>query len=180
MYILEAIHINKNEDLFFEDVKVLPNELEEEMREFYKRVAEKTAHHIYKKNLMLSVDRYQLSNGSYAINYKRKYFKSIQGVEEYWRTYFYEYSSIDLATSKITRYKKDWAKEHDIRTEANILDINGNFIKTVNSCEQGICGRFDDKNCSPDAHCWEKHEVKTNVSYHHVPISSIKRRSNRE
>jgi len=176
MYILEIIHINKTEDLFFEDLKVLPDDLQQEQNNFYERVEEKCLQHIYKKKLTYSVERRQLSNGNYSINHKRKFFKSIHGIEEYWRTFFYEYSSIDVTTSKMTRYKKDWAKEHDIRTEANILDVNGNFIKTVNSCEQGICGRFDDRNCSPDAHCWEKHEVKTNVSYHHIPLSSIKKK----
>jgi hypothetical protein len=58
----------------------------------------------------------------------------------------------------------------------NIVDSQGNFVKTLNSCVQGICARNRDSidgGCYSDAKCWEQHKEKTNESFHHIPISKI-------
>ena len=172
MYILEIIHANKTEDLFFEDLEFV-NEHKQTMIDYWNSIETKLAQEIYKGKLNKEFQRIKLQDGTYTLNVKHKFFKTPSGAELYWKTFFNSYSQIDLTFSESTKHKKQWAKEHDIRTEVNLLDVYGNFIKTINSCAQGICARFD--SCSPDAHCWEKHEVRTNVSYHHIPVQSIKR-----
>ena len=172
MFILEIIHANKTEDLFFEDLES-EQENKQAMIDFWNSIEAGLSTDIYKGKLSKEFQRIKLADGTYTLNVKHKFFKSATGAEKYWKTFFDSYSQIDLKFSESTKHKKLWAKEHDIRTEVNLLDVHGNFIKTVNSCSQGICARFN--TCSPDAHCWEKHEVRTNVSYHHIPVTSIKR-----
>lgn len=171
MYILEIIHANKDEDLFFEDTDAMPEPLKKEFNLFNDRIDEICVNDIYKKKLTVSSQRNRLADGTYTLNIRKSFFKSAAGAERYWNTYFNQYNNNHIDLYEITKYKKDWQQLHDIRTEVNIIDINGSHIKTLNSCMQGICARFT--TCSPDADCWEKHEVKTHVSYHHIPVESI-------
>lgn len=175
MYLLENITVNRKEDKFFDEAEV-PAELNEKFIGFKMKVEEQLGKHIFNKKLEIIRHKVVLEDGSWAMIIKTGYFKSAQAVEDYFNSYFDEYSRIDNDLHEATKLRKQWAKEHDTRTQMNIVDIKGNFVKTLNSCVQGICARNRDSiggGCYVDAKCWEQHEEKTNESFHHIPISKI-------
>lgn len=176
MYMLENITRNRKEDRFFDEVNTFPTDLSEKFVEFRERVEEKCGRHIYNKKLRITEEKVILADGSWALITKTGYFKTIDGVEEFWNTFFDEYSQVNNEIHEITKFRKDWSKENDSRSESNIIDVNGKFIKTLNSCMQGICSRNREEiggGCYNDAHCWEQHAEKSYESFHHIPISKI-------
>ena len=176
MYLFENITINRREDRFFDELSTFPVDLSEKFTDFRREVEEKCGRHIFNKKLQITEEKLILEDGSWALRVRAGYFKSIEGVEEFWNTFFDEYSRVDTELAQITKFRKEWSKDNDSRSQSNVVDINGKFIKTLNSCTQGICSRNRDSNdggCWKDAQCWEQHTEKTMESFHHIPVSKI-------
>ena len=183
MYILEIIHANRKEDLFFEDLNFQQQD-KQNIIDRWKAIDESFSHDIYKGKLNREISRATLVDGTYTINVKTKFFKSQRAAENYWKSFFELYNSCTVDGENIPSNvsenfydssikKKMWAKEHGVLTEANILDAQGNYIKVLNSCMQSVCAVWG--TCSTEAPCWEKDLDKTETSFHHIPIQSIKR-----
>lgn len=176
MYLFENITINRREDRFFDEVSTFPEDLSEKFVEFRKEVELKCERHIYNKRITITQEKLILDDGSWALRIRVGHFKSIEGVEEFWNTFFDEYSRVDNELHAVTKFRKEWSKDNDSRSQSNVVDVNGKFVKTLNSCTQGICSRNRDSNdggCWKDAQCWEQHTEKTYESFHHIPVSQI-------
>ena len=184
MYLFENITINRREDRFFDEVNTFPVDLSDRFKTFRQEVEEKCSKHIYQKKLNIWEEKLILEDGSWALRIRTGYFKSIEGVEEFWNTFFDEYSRVDTPFSReVTAFRKEWSKENDSRSQSNVVDVNGKFIKTLNSCTQGICSRNRHSNeggCWVDAQCWEQHTEKTYESFHHIPVSKILSRTKKK
>ena len=189
MYILEIIRVNKTENLFFEDSNDYKNNLEG-FEKFQKEFDLKYTNFFYKGVHNISKTQDRLENGSSRQIHHHKFFKTTEQVKQYWYDIFannnqlFDFDEnnervlIQSRVESVNALRVNWQIEHSIFTEANILDYSGNFIECINSCNQKICIRFGE--CTPDKNCKSIHPdaqifSEENVSYHHIPISSIKR-----
>jgi hypothetical protein len=137
MYILENIHINPAENLFFHQTTGLVTD--EETKEFFE-----------------SIDRKHLSKGSFApgqtdpiVSYKTKQLESgvwqrttstglfvnVKNAVEYFK---------DLVAdgSNYRAVRRSWHQEHGILNETNILDERGNVVEVIHACQAHKCLRF--------------------------------------
>ena len=190
MFTLEIIQVNKKENLFFEDTEDYKTH-EEEFISFHKGFDETYIDSFYKKSLRTHFKREQLEDGSFRKTVTKSYFKNQQIIEKYYKEFFtnnfqlHEFGEnntrilIDSRKESINSLRISWQTSNHIFTEANILDVTGKFIRCINSCSQHVCIRFGE--CTPDKNCssiYPESDIfkKSDVSFHHIPISSIKRR----
>lgn len=190
MFILEIIQVNKKEDIFFEDTDDYKNN-EQEFIKFHKEFDEKYVSDFYKSTIRVKFKREQLEDGSFRKTITRSFFKSQQAIEKYYKDLFtnnfqlHEFDDqnnrvlIESRKESINSLRIAWQTSNHIFTEANILDVTGNFVKCINSCSQNVCVRFGE--CTPDKNCsaiYPESDIfkKSEVSFHHIPISSIKRK----
>jgi len=187
MYILEVIHVNKEADLFFEDTVSDPT-TESQFALFYKNFNDTHIEKFYKQTVNSSSKREQLQDGSFRKTTTKSFFKKQSDAELYFKELFLNYQQHEWdengkhekQTEEFNLKRIQWMTSNNIFMEANILDSLGQFIKCINSCTQQVCIRFGE--CNPSEKCatiYPESQVfnKSNVSLHHVPISSIKRKS---
>lgn len=186
MFILELIHVNKQEDLFFEDTTD-GSLLKEHFAAFYKTFDESHSQKFYKQNVITTTKRDKLQDGSFRRITTKSFFKRQSDAELYFKELFLNYQrhewdetgKREKHTEEFNLKRIDWQTSNNIFMEANILDNQGKFIKCINSCTQQVCIRFGE--CNPSDKCatiYPESQIfnKSKVSFHHVPISSIKRK----
>jgi hypothetical protein len=141
MYILESIHINPTENLFFGKFSVSP----EITSAFYDPIITNHVNNgsfpTWQKNAPTYDMRInQLSTGEWQRTGYTKFFTTLESAEQFFR-------DTTAPGSEYRTLLKQFHNTHKILNETNILDENYQLIKTINSCQGNMCRHHGQ--CSP-------------------------------
>lgn len=165
MYILQTVHTNATEKLFFEDVEkslywdCASAESRKKTIDFttetfleFKNILKPP---YYKKEIV------QNKLGHWTYIQTTGYFPSVSSAEQYFQRLLDE--SYELRT-----VRKRWHQEHNIVAQHYILDQNYNVVKTLGDCTLSICHKFGSCTDNPDA-C----NIYLNIQGGVIPIQPI-------
>jgi len=144
MYSLEIILINYKENLFFEDEHPNVNGSADLYPLFKKYLDAGLIVQSQLKDMKRSSAVHE-NNSTWLKIHTISYFTSVSAVESFYK----DFTNIE---SEFRYMRRAWSQSHDILTEANVLDNNGDVVKNIQSCEGHICIRFG--NCDdPTSNC---------------------------
>jgi hypothetical protein len=142
MYIIESIHINPTENLFFGKFSVS----KEIVADFYNPIIAKHLSNgsfpAWQKILPIYEMRIdQLPTGEWQRTGYTKFFTTFEIAEQFFR---------DTTTpgSEYRTLLKQFHNTHKILNETNILDENYQLVKTINSCQGNMCRHYGQCNSS--------------------------------
>lgn len=138
LYVLENIHINPTENLFFHQVQdglFMPGEVQAFFGPIRKKHLDKGSFVSTQTSVLTDRSVKQLATGEWQLTNTFKFFVSIDAASEYFN---------DLVTvgSEYRRVRKEWHQDHGILNETNILDEAGNIVAVLNSCQAHKCIHF--------------------------------------
>jgi hypothetical protein len=118
---------------------------------------------------------YTKDNGDIIRLFRYGKFKTLDAAERF-------YVERQTSSNPIRVKATDAALMAHVLGEFNIINENENVIKVLASCQQGICNRRDDKQCTvhtDNPGCYDPNEFDPRKipgdKVHHIPLSSIKR-----
>ncbi len=133
MYTLELIHINKKQNLFFQDTEIVSAEETDAYHEMVRKLHRRG---IVDEHLTIQSHRLQREDGAWQSTVTMSHFKTVDSAVAYLKTY---------VSSGFTNYrqkKSAWHIEHKIITEDNVLDSTGKIVHVALACQQDICFKF--------------------------------------
>lgn len=134
MYTLELIHINKKENLFFQDTEIVSAEETDAYHEMVRKLHRRG---IVDEHLKIQSHRLQREDGTWQSVVTMSHFKTIDSAVAYLKTY------IGSGFANYRKKKSAWHIEHQIITEDNVLDSTGKIVHVALACQQDICLKFD-------------------------------------
>lgn len=156
-YLLEIIHVNQKENLFFQDTDIE----KKASIDFFNAAVDK---HIQTKDLFdfsKQRKRLQRHNGDWQLTTTIEKFKSIESAENL-------FTELTADGSNYRAVRRAWHNEHNIFAEANILTPDKNIVKTIHSCQGNTCVRFGTCNAATIDGCSivNHTETKFPIIYH--------------
>jgi len=134
LYILENIHINPVENLFYGSVenkweaKAFKDPIE-------KRHLEKGSFASNQTSVLNDRSIKKLATGEWQLTNMFKFFVSIAAASEY-------FDDLVKPGSNYRKQRKAWHQAHGILNETNVLDEDGNIVAVLNSCQAHKCIHF--------------------------------------